>query len=77
MKQLKELPEWFLNMSEDAFLNAKDVALLFGYKTASSINALIYQGSFSKPDRTVKANKGYRNLWSKKTILSEIERRKL
>lgn len=76
MKQVTEIPEWFARMPLDGYLNAKEVALLFGYSNGALVTTLVSRQRFVKPDKTTKCNLNKVNLWSKKIILQEIQRRK-
>lgn len=66
-------------MPQDACLNAREVAQLFGYTTPSALHSSVGHQCFPEPDMKFK---GLRELpiskcyWRKTTILKEIKRRR-
>jgi hypothetical protein len=83
VKQVTELPEWFVILPQDARISARDVANLFGFKGVGSFYVLVTQGSFPAADcssKSIFSGRGKtakRCFWSKKVILEEINRRKV
>lgn len=74
------LPEWFLLMNNNGYLTGEEVAKLFSFNSARSIN----KESFPLPDNRIPVTrmefnkhifKRHRPQWKKTTILKEIERR--
>lgn len=80
MKQVTETPEWFKLMPLNGKLNSKEVAELFGFKNFRCVTDLVAHKCFPQADgfikKSSKMNTTKHCLWSKKTILQEIQRRK-
>ena len=73
------IPEYFKYMPDDALLNSKEAAEVFGYKNANALHGAVHDGCFPKPDVQEYGFSTFqnrlRNKWKKSTILAEIERR--
>ena len=72
---VNELPEWFLLLRNDSLVGAKDVQALFGYKHLNAVHDAVRKGALPKPDKQLTHTKT-KSIWTKKTLLSEIMRRK-
>lgn len=72
------VPKWLDVLKDDSLLNSRDLAALFGYKHVNSFDGMVCAGRFPAPDCTVRSmapGRTAKNMWYKKTILKEIERR--
>lgn len=72
---VNELPEWFLLLRNDSLVAAKDVQALFGYKHLNAVYVAVREGSLPRPDKQL-THTTTKSMWTKKTLLSEIIRRK-
>ncbi len=69
----EKLPQWFKNLPEHALLSGRDMLSMFGFKDTDSF---VRSKCFPKPDKVVKGFNNEKALWTKKTVLKEIKRRK-
>ena len=78
MKKTIKVPEYFKDLPDDARLNAKEVAEIFGYKSPVNMKDQIKPGFVPMYDnaqsyRTVKGGIYSRYFWKVKTIREWIE----
>lgn len=50
MKKPLKIPKYFKDLPDDANLNSRDVAEMFGYKTVNALHAAVLRGSKPKPN---------------------------
>jgi len=78
MKQKPKIPEYFKDLPDDANLNSRDVAKIFGYKNSSSITLAYQRGIIPKPDASLNSKmRNYpnkNNIWKLSTIREWIKK---
>ena len=69
-------PEWMKVLAPNSFLQTKDVAAVFGYKTARVVIDAVEHGRLPKPDSQFAGPTGViRSYWKASTIRKELKRR--
>lgn len=51
-KKIPIIPDCYKELKDDAILNGRDVANMFGYKTAKSLTDAYQRGNIPKPDKS-------------------------
>lgn len=85
MKKPLKVPEYFKDLPDDANLNSRDVAEIFGFKLIKSVTQAYVDGRIPHPDKIMKCGSEYRAyerveghghvrlFWKVKTIREWIE----
>lgn len=71
-----DIPAWLNEVNQKSFLNARDVASLFGYRSVYMLTYDIKCGRFPHPDQVTNCwNSHRRRLWLVTTVKKEVRRR--
>ncbi len=75
MKKPLKVPDYFKDLPDDANLNSRDVAEIFGFKLIKSVTQAYVDGRIPHPDYRLPVRYGKRPtiMWKVKTIREWIE----
>ena len=68
-------PQWLREVAQDSSVRARDIAGIFGFKTAGGVFSSVRSGAFPKPDGKANGYSRSSALWKVSTIRAEIKRR--
>lgn len=67
------LPEWFVCLPDDAWIDSEEILMVFGYSPKSHVSELIKRGSLPKVDEVRRVSAGFKNKWRVFTIRNFIK----